>query len=46
MKALLTSKAFFAGILAALVIGAVAAAVSATIDRSARSAYTLTSVRL
>ncbi len=46
MRDLMTSKAFYAGILCALVVGAIAMAVSRTVDLSARSAYKTESVRL
>jgi hypothetical protein len=46
MKALLTSKAFYAGIVCALAIGAIAMTVAYTVDLSARDAYKTASVRL
>lgn len=46
MRALLVSKAFLAAVVVALGIAAVTAAVSATIDRSARDTYKIAGVRL
>jgi hypothetical protein len=46
MKALLTNKAFYAGIICALLVGAVAMGVSRGLDLSARDAYKTANVRL
>ena len=46
MKDLLTSKAFYAGLLCAVVIAAIAMAASRSLDLSASSAYKTESVRL
>ena len=46
MSALLRSKAFYAGIVCALVVGAIAMGVSRAVDLSARDAYKTASVRL
>ncbi|MGH7013612.1 MAG: hypothetical protein ACREEL_05560 [Stellaceae bacterium] len=46
MRALLASKAFVAGVVVALGIGAVALVVSWTVDLSARDTYKTASVRL
>ena len=46
MKALLSSRAFLAGVVVALVIGAVAMAVSRSVDLTARDTYRTQSVRL
>ena len=46
MKALLASKAFIAGVVVALGIGAVAMVVSWNVDLSARNTFKTQSVRL
>lgn len=46
MRALLASKAFVAGVVVALGIGAVALAVSLSVDLTARDTYATQSVRL
>jgi hypothetical protein len=46
MKALLASKAFIAGVVVALGIGALAMVVSGTVDPSARDTYKMQDVRL
>ncbi len=46
MKDLLSSRAFYAGILFALIVAAIAMAVSRSVDLSARDAYKTASVRL
>lgn len=46
MRVLLASKAFVAGVVVALGIGAVAVVVSLSVDLTARDTYTTQSVRL
>ena len=46
MRALLRSKAFYASIVCALAVGAIAMGVSRSLDFSARDAYKMSSVRL
>ena len=46
MRTLLASKAFVAGVVVALGIGAIALVVSLSVDLTARDTYTTQSVRL
>jgi hypothetical protein len=46
MKALFTSRAFLAGVVVALLIGAAAMVASYSVDLSARDTYKTASVRL